>query len=78
MNEDLHELPPCILRSFHRQQPSGVTYAGFGSELPDGLGQLLVKGSWSAEVYHTLNNEVKTAKSGGTDIWIDKVRISGF
>jgi nicotinamidase-related amidase len=67
VRSDLANLSPGVLRSFHRL---GV---GFGSELPNGLGRLLVKGSWSAE----LINGLEEARQE-TDIWIDKHRTSGF
>jgi nicotinamidase-related amidase len=64
---DLANLSPGVLRSFSR---SGV---GFGGELPDNLGRLLIKGSWSAELIDGLE-EIRQED----DIWIDKHRTSGF
>lgn len=66
---DLANLSPGVIRSFYR---SGV-HAGFGSELPDGLGPILLKGSWSADLIDGLR-EIRQAD----DIWIDKHRTSGF
>jgi nicotinamidase-related amidase len=64
---DLANLSPGVLRSFSR---SGV---GFGGELPDNLGRLLIKGSWSAQLIDGLE-EIRQED----DIWIDKHRTSGF
>lgn len=67
---DLANMPPNVLRSFSR---GGSIYSGFGSELPDGLGPVLTKGSWSAELVDGLR-EVRQEQ----DIWVDKNRTSGF
>lgn len=66
---DLTNLSPGVIRSFYK---SGI-YSGFGSELPDGMGPLLTKGSWSAELIDGLREERRE-----DDIWIDKHRTSGF
>lgn len=66
-------MPPCVLRSFSRDVSPSTIYKGFGSQLPDHLGPLLTKGSWSAEVAQGLADAVDPS-----DIMIDKVRISGF
>jgi nicotinamidase-related amidase len=67
VRSDLANLSPGVLRSFNR---SGI---GFGGELPDNLGRLLVKDSWSAELIDGLE-EIRQQD----DIWIDKHRTSGF
>ncbi|GAO50009.1 Isochorismatase hydrolase [Saitoella complicata NRRL Y-17804] len=80
-------MPPIILRSFSLPTTFSVqadadgkegkanpgVYTGFGSELPDGLGKLLVKDTWSADVHDSLKPEMLPE-----DILIDKYRISGF
>ncbi|MHB1654502.1 MAG: cysteine hydrolase family protein [Desulfitobacteriaceae bacterium] len=66
---DLANLSPGVLRSFYR---SGI-YAGFGAELEGGLGPILTKTSWSADLIPELNE----ARSN-EDIWVDKYRTSGF
>jgi nicotinamidase-related amidase len=66
---DLANLPPNVLRSFYRDS----IYTGFGGELPDGLGPVLVKDSWSADLADGLR-EVRQEQ----DIWVDKNRTSGF
>lgn len=67
VRSDLANMSPGVLRAFHR---SGI---GFGDELPDNMGRLLVKGSWSAALVPELE-----AHRQDRDIWIDKHRTSGF
>jgi nicotinamidase-related amidase len=69
VREDLANLTPAVMRSFSR----GGIYRGFGQELPNGLGPILVKGSWSADLIAGLS-ETREQQ----DIWIDKHRTSGF
>ncbi|BFZ53398.1 hypothetical protein PYCC9005_000421 [Savitreella phatthalungensis] len=78
VSEGLEEMPPAVLRSFHRvrardDMTPGI-YVGFGAELPNGLGRLLVRGSWSAALYGELDGEWDRKR----DVWVDKVRVSGF
>lgn len=66
---DLANIPPSILRMFRKSN----VYPGLGNELPDGLGPMLIKGSWSAELVPELEQERKES-----DVWVDKNRLSGF
>ena len=66
---DLANIPPSILRMFRKSD----VYPGLGNELPDGLGPMLTKGSWSAELLPELERVRKE-----TDVWVDKNRLSGF
>ncbi|KAH9897545.1 isochorismatase [Xylariomycetidae sp. FL2044] len=47
---------------------------GFGSDMGDGRGRLLVAGEWNARLYDALQSECRL----GEDIFCDKNRISGF
>ncbi|KZV95638.1 Isochorismatase hydrolase [Exidia glandulosa HHB12029] len=70
---ELETLPPSLKRGFSRT-PNG----GFGSELPNHLGKLLMRGEWNADLYEPLQAEYATGKRLGTDVWIHKNRISGL
>lgn len=47
---------------------------GFGSDMGEGRGRLLMAGSWNAQLYDTLQD----ASKADSDIFCDKNRISGF
>ena len=46
-----------------------------GEEIPGGRGRFLIKGSWSAEVWGSLAQNVKLPEG---DIWIDKVYACSY
>ena len=75
LDQDLEGVPPGVLRSFAR--PDRL-YSGFGSQLPHDLGPLLIKKSWSTEVPEPLSDQFRTIDRVGTDILVEKSRISGF
>jgi nicotinamidase-related amidase len=65
---DTANLPPSLLYSWQRNGKPGI-----GEPLPDNLGLVLIKDSWSAALVEEL--EESYAES---DYWVDKYRISGF
>lgn len=64
---DRKNMPPTALYAFDRD---GIG-VGIGDPLPTGGGNVLEKGSWSAEIVDEL-------EQGADDIHVDKYRISGF
>ncbi|GAO51035.1 Isochorismatase hydrolase [Saitoella complicata NRRL Y-17804] len=76
--ENLDGVPPSTLRIFSTgahlpDAPKAAAFLGFGQELPNDLGPLLVKDSWSAALHPDL-----AASAHPSDIHIDKFRISAF
>ncbi|KAI5924034.1 isochorismatase [Camillea tinctor] len=77
--EDVVSMPAATQRSFSRNL---ITLSldekqrrdGFGSDMGDGRGRLLMAGSWNADIYDPLK-EVSLPES---DIFCDKNRISGL
>ncbi|WP_274649078.1 cysteine hydrolase family protein [Paenibacillus humicola] len=65
---DTANLPPSLLYAWKRNGRPGI-----GEPLPDDLGPVLVKDSWSAALADEL-----AASYEEHDYWVDKYRISGF
>ena len=47
---------------------------GFGSELPEPFGRLLMRGEYNADLYGPLHQLYHEGKKQGTDVWIHKNR----
>lgn len=47
---------------------------GFGSELPEPFGRLLMRGEYNADLYGPLHQLYHEGKKEGTDVWIHKNR----
>jgi nicotinamidase-related amidase len=71
--QELHTLPPSLARQFTRP-PRG----GFGSPLPEPFGPLLMRGSYNAQLYGPLHDLFLAGDEAGTDVWVNKNRISGL
>ncbi|KAI1459901.1 Isochorismatase hydrolase [Annulohypoxylon moriforme] len=76
---DLSAMPAATERSFARSlitPPKDDKYArhGFGSDMGDGRGRLLMEGSWNAKLYDPLQD----ASRADLDVFCSKNRISGF
>jgi nicotinamidase-related amidase len=65
---DTANLPPSLLYSWKRNGRPGL-----GEPLPNDLGLVLVKDSWSAALAEELEESYDES-----DYWVDKYRISGF
>ena len=74
---NLRVMPPAVQRAFcskrHLSQGLGW-YTSLGSELPDGMGRCLWKGSWSAQIYDPLLKVVDK----NADLFFNKDRPSGM
>lgn len=73
---DLKLMPPAVTRGFCHSRAAVLGHGwhvGLGSELPNGQGKCLWKGSWNAALYEPLLN-VATKE----DLYFDKARPSGM
>ncbi|KAI1806517.1 Isochorismatase hydrolase [Daldinia bambusicola] len=75
---DLENMPAATERSFDRSLVATSldnkrTRLGFGSDLGEGRGRLLMEGSWNAALYGALHDAAR-----GSDTFCSKNRISGF
>jgi len=66
--DSLKKMPPALQRSFSRDVFEGNVdgiYRGLGSEMGEGRGGILMKGSWNAELYDGLR---KVYEKGGEKV----------
>ncbi|KAF8581936.1 Isochorismatase hydrolase [Ramaria rubella] len=70
---ELTTIPPALMRSFSRHKNGG-----FGSDMGDEWGPLLMRGSRNAELYGPLQEEWLKGREEGTDVWIHKNRMGGL
>jgi len=72
---EIETMPPALVRSFGRH-PSG----GFGFDMGDGLGKLLMRGEFNSDLYGSLKDEYERGLkfSSRPDVWIHKNRMSGI
>ncbi|TFY66740.1 hypothetical protein EVG20_g4356 [Dentipellis fragilis] len=70
---ELTTIPPSLKRGF-----SKGGRGGFGSELPNGWGRLLMRGAANSALYGPLQDEYVKGEKQGTDVWIHKNRMSGI
>ncbi|KAI1089430.1 Isochorismatase hydrolase [Rostrohypoxylon terebratum] len=76
---DLCAMPAATERSFANSlitPPKDSKHArnGFGSDMGDGMGRLLMEGSWNAKIYRPLQD----ASRADSDVFCSKNRISGL
>ena len=67
---ELTTIPPSLVRSFTKDGRGG-----FGSELPEPFGRLLMRGEYNADLYGPLHQLYHEGKKEGTDVWIHKNRL---
>ncbi|KAF8560330.1 Isochorismatase hydrolase [Imleria badia] len=70
---ELETIPPALIRGFTKGGRGG-----FGSELPNNFGRLLMRDECNSELYGPLQEEYLHGKDTGTDVWIHKNRMSGL
>lgn len=68
---ELTTIPPSLVRSFMKDGRGG-----FGSELPEPFGRLLMRGEYNADLYGPLHQLYHEGKKEGTDVWIHKNRLA--
>ncbi|KAI1372412.1 Isochorismatase hydrolase [Hypoxylon crocopeplum] len=78
-DDDLEHMPAATQRSFAKSLitpplDNKQARSGFGSDMGDDRGRLLMAGSWNARLYDPLRD----ASQADSDIFCDKDRISGF
>lgn len=66
---ELETIPPSLVRGFAK---GGLD--GFGSELPNKFGRLLMRDEYNSELYGPLQEEYLHGKEAGTDVLIHKNR----
>lgn len=74
---DLRVMPPAVQRGFCQKraaQSGHGWHVGLGSELPNGQGRCLWKGSWNAQLYDPIHEASRPEK----DFFFDKNRPSGM
>ena len=69
---ELNTLPPSLVRGF--MKPNDPLRSGFGSQLPDDFGKLLMRGEKNSELYGPLQEEYEKGRAKGTDVWVHKNR----
>ncbi|OTB17598.1 hypothetical protein K445DRAFT_311076 [Daldinia sp. EC12] len=77
-DEDLETMPAAAERSFNRNLvatslDSQKIRNGFGSDMGEGRGRMLMEGSWNAALYDALRDVARDS-----DIFCSKNRVSGF
>ncbi|KAI0778242.1 Isochorismatase hydrolase [Trametes elegans] len=70
---ELKTLPPSLVRAFNK---SGR--GGFGAPLPGEFGRLLMRGEFNTDLYGPLQGLYEEGRGEGTDVWINKNRMSGI
>ncbi|KAF7320288.1 Isochorismatase hydrolase [Mycena kentingensis (nom. inval.)] len=70
---ELQTIPPSLVRGFMKNGRGG-----FGSELPDDFGRLLMRDAKNSALYGPLQAEFEAGQKAGTDVWIHKNRMSGL
>lgn len=66
---ELLSLPPALARSFSRKQAGG-----FGADMGDNWGKLLMRGERNAELYGPLQVLYEQGRERGMDVWMHKNR----
>ncbi|KAG9314334.1 Isochorismatase hydrolase [Chiua virens] len=70
---ELETIPPSLIRGFRKNGRGG-----FGSEMPNNFGRLLMRDAYNSELYGPLQDDYMRGKEMGTDVWIHKNRMSGL
>lgn len=70
---ELTTIPPALARSFSKDKKGG-----FGSDMGENWGPLLMRGARNADLYGPLQEEWIIGKEQGTDVWIHKNRYFQF
>lgn len=70
---ELTTIPPILVRTFSKQGEGG-----FGHDLGNGWGGVLMRGSKNAALYGPLHDEWLKGKEDGTDLWFNKNRVGGL
>ena len=66
---ELTTIPPSLVRGFMKNGRGG-----FGTELPEPFGRLLMRDQYNSQLYGPLQHMYEQGKAEGTDVWIHKNR----
>ncbi|KAI0682687.1 Isochorismatase hydrolase [Cytidiella melzeri] len=72
-DHELTTIPPALVRGFMKNGRGG-----FGSDLPEPFGRLLMRDQYNSQLYGPLQHLYEQGKADGTDVWIHKNRMSGL
>lgn len=72
-DHELTTIPPSLVRGFMKNGRGG-----FGAQLPDNFGRLLMREQYNSALYGPLQGLYEQGKELGTDVWIHKNRMSGL
>ncbi|EIN14731.1 Isochorismatase hydrolase [Punctularia strigosozonata HHB-11173 SS5] len=83
---DVYYMPPAFLSGYYTEGPNGNTTLGddMGNLILDGvgtkvaMGRKLMRGSWNAEPFGSLNDTMTEGLAQGTDLHFNKNRLSGL
>jgi len=53
-------------------------HEGFGADMPDNFGRLLMRDQYNSELYGPFQAEYLQGRAVGADFWIHKNRMSGL
>ncbi|KAG9082021.1 hypothetical protein FS749_007175 [Ceratobasidium sp. UAMH 11750] len=74
---EIPTLPASLSRCFSKPKLGRpVAPPGFGHDLGNGYGRILIRGEWNARLYGPLESEWENNR--GKDAWVYKNRMSGF
>jgi hypothetical protein len=68
-DHELTTIPPSLVRGFMKNGRGG-----FGTELPEPFGRLLMRDQYNSQLYGPLQHLYEQGKADGTDVWIHKNR----
>ena len=68
-DHELTTIPPSLVRGFMKGGRGG-----FGADLGEPFGRLLMRGEFNSELYGPLQTLYEDGRSEGTDVWIHKNR----
>ncbi|KAI0756936.1 Isochorismatase hydrolase [Daedaleopsis nitida] len=72
-DHELTTIPPSLVRGFMKGG-----HGGFGAQLAEPFGRLLMRGEFNSELYGPLQGLYEEGRKEGTDVWIHKNRMSGI
>ncbi len=66
---ELTTIPPSLVRGFMKGG-----HGGFGAQLAEPFGRLLMRGEFNSELYGPLQGLYEEGRNEGADVWIHKNR----
>ena len=72
-DHELTTIPPSLVRGFMKGG-----HGGFGAQLAEPFGRLLMRGEFNSELYEPLQGLYEEGWKEGTDVWIHKNRYACY